>query len=134
MSDWNTRIIEEFRANDGRVGGQFEGFPLLILATTGAKSGVERLAPLARRDEGDRRFVFASKAGADSHPDWYHNILADERVTVEAPGETYEAIGKPVGEPERSEIYARQAAQYAPFAGYESKTDRTIPVVELVRI
>lgn len=133
MSDWNTNIIEEFRANDGKVGGMFEAFSLVLLTTTGAKSGLKRIAPLASRDEGDRRFVFASKAGAATHPDWYHNIVADGSVTVEAPGETYEAVAKVVDEPERTEIYTRQGEQHPNFAAYQTKTERVIPVVELVR-
>jgi deazaflavin-dependent oxidoreductase (nitroreductase family) len=133
MSDWNANIIEEFRTSDGNVGGMFEGFPLVLLTNTGAKSGLARIAPLASRDEDDRRFVFASKAGADSHPDWYYNIVANPSVTVEAPGETYQAMAKVVEEPERTEIYTRQGQQYPNFAGYQEKTERTIPVIELVR-
>lgn len=133
MSDWNTKIIEEFRDNDGRVGGVFENRPLLLLTTTGARTGKQRVAPLARRDEGGRRFVFASKAGQDTNPDWFHNILANPTVTVEAPGDTYTAVARIVSEPERTAIYARQASEHEPFAEYEQKTTRVIPVVELVR-
>ena len=133
MSDWNTKIIEEFRANDGHVGGVFENRPLVLLTTTGARTGKPRVAPLARRDEGERRFVFASKAGRDTNPDWFHNILANPAVTVEAAGETYEAVAKVVSEPERTAIYARQASEHEPFAEYQRKTDRVIPVVELIR-
>ena len=83
MTDWNTQIIDEFRANDGKVGGQFEGFPLLILHSTGAKSGLERLNPLAYRAVNGGYAVFGSKAGAPSHPDWFHNLVANPRASVE---------------------------------------------------
>lgn len=129
--DWNTRIIEEFRANEGRVGGQFEGAPLLLLHTAGAKSGQERINPMMYLDLDGRRFVFASKAGADTHPDWYHNIVAHPDVTVEAGTDTYKATAAPLPEPERSTVYAEQARRYPGFAGYQEKTSRTIPVVEL---
>ncbi len=133
MSDWNAGIIEEFRSNDGRVGGVFDGAPLVILHTTGAKTGQERLAPLMCRRDGDRLFVFASKAGADTHPDWYHNLKANPSVTVEAPGETYEAKAVEIPEPERSAVYEAQSAVYHNFAEYQAKTSRRIPVIELVR-
>ena len=133
VSDWNSGVIEEFRANDGKVGGMFEGAPLVILRTVGARSGQERLSPLMALAENDRLFVFASKAGADSHPDWLYNLRANETVTVEAPGETYEAKAVELDEPERADVYATQAAAYPQFAEYQSGTDRIIPVVELIR-
>lgn len=133
MSDWNSGVIEEFRANDGKVGGVFEGAPLVILHTVGAKSGQERLSPLMALAQDDRLFVFASKGGADSHPDWLYNLRANATATVEAPGETYEATTVELAEPERTEVYATQAAAYPQFAKYQNGTDRTIPVVELIR-
>lgn len=133
MSDWNAGIIEEFRANEGKVGGMFEGRTLLILHTTGARSGEARLIPLQFRQEGDRRFVFASKNGADSHPDWLHNLRANSTVTVEAPGETYEATATELPEDERNIVYGRQGAEFSSFAQYAAGTSRLIPVVELVR-
>jgi len=133
MSDWNAGIIDEFRANDGKVGGMFEGAPLVIVATTGAKSGQERLAPLMSRHEDGRTFVFASKAGAPTHPDWLHNIRANNAVQVEAPGDSYDATAIELGEPERTEIYTRQGEEWAQFAKYQEGTDRVIPVIELVR-
>ena len=133
MSDSNAGIIEEFRANDGRVGGIFEGRMLLILHTTGARSGVTRLIPLQFRQEGDRRFVFASKNGAHSHPDWLYNLRANGGVTVEAPGETYDATATELPEDERQMVYQRQSEEYPNFAEYAVGTSRLIPVLELVR-
>ena len=133
MSDWNTQIIEEFRADEGRVGGQFDGAPLLLLHTVGAKTGRERVNPMMYLDLDGRRFVFASKAGADTDPDWYHNLVAHPEVTVEVGTETYTAQAKPVDRAERDRIYAEQARRYSGFADYEAKTARVIPVVELVR-
>ncbi len=133
MSDFNTKIIEEFRANDGVVGGQFEGAPLLLLTTTGAKSGQPRTAPMMYRSEGERVFVFASKAGAPTNPDWYHNLVANPEVTVEVGVEKFTAHASEVTGAERDRIYAAQATEYPGFAEYEEKTDRVIPVVELKR-
>lgn len=132
VSDWNTNIIAEFRENDGKVGGMFEGAPLLILHTTGAKSGEERLAPLMYRSEGDRVFVFASKAGAHSHPDWYYNLAANPEVTVEIGGDTKQATAVELGRADRDEIFARQAVDRPQFGKYQEGTDRVIPVVELL--
>ena len=131
VNDWNAKIIQEFRANDGRVGGQFEGAPMLLLHTTGAKSGQERVNPMMYLDLEGRRFVFASKAGADTHPDWYHNLRAHPQVEVEVGTETYRAVASSLEEAERNRIYAEQARRYPGFAEYEAKTDRVIPVVEL---
>ena len=132
MNDWNRRIIEEFRENEGRVGGQFEGAPLLLLHTTGAKSGQTRIHPVMYLDLDGHRYVFASKAGADTDPDWYHNLVANPEVEVEAGSETYEATAKPVTGQERDRVYAEQATRYPGFAEYQEKTTRVIPVVELI--
>ncbi len=133
MSDWNVQIIEEFRANEGRVGGQFDGAPLLLLHTVGAKTGHVRVNPMMYLDLDGRRFVFASKAGADTDPDWYRNLVAHPEVKLEVGTETYTAQAKPVDRAERDRIYAEQARRYPGFAEYEAKTTRVIPVVELVR-
>lgn len=133
VKDWNASIIAEFRANDGKVGGNFQGAPVLLLHTTGAKSGVERVNPMMYLNEDGRIFVFASKAGADSHPDWYHNLLAHPRVSVEIGVEQYPATAENVVGQERSRIYAVHAARHPGFAEYQEKTTRIIPVVELVR-
>lgn len=133
VHDWNASIIEEFRANEGRVGGPFAGKPVLLLHTTGAKSGVERVNPMMYLDLESRRFVFASKGGADTSPDWYHNLLANPDVTVEVGTEVYVAIAAPIEGAERERIYAEQASRYPQFAEYQSRTRRTIPVVEIRR-
>lgn len=133
MSDHNQGIIEEFRTHHGSVGGYFAGRTLLLLTHTGAKTGAERTNPLAYRREGDRIFVFASKGGAPSHPDWYRNLIANPDVTVEIGDDTFRARAVEVTGPERDAIYARQAESWASFGEYQEGLDRTIPVVELVR-
>ena len=133
VNDWNARIIEEFRANEGRVGGQFEGAPVLLLHTTGARSGAERVNPMMYLELDGRRYVFASKAGADTHPDWYHNLAANPEVTVEAGADSYRAVAVAVTGDERDRVYAEQASRYPGFAEYAAKTTRVIPVVELRR-
>ncbi|MHB8439994.1 MAG: nitroreductase family deazaflavin-dependent oxidoreductase [Acidimicrobiales bacterium] len=133
IHDWNTKIIEEFRANGGKVGGQFEGAPVLLLHTTGARSGTERVNPMMYLDLDGRRFVFASKAGADTNPDWFHNLRANPTVTVEAGTETYVATAEPLSGSERDRVYGEQARRYVGFAEYQEKTSRVIPVVELQR-
>ena len=131
MSDWNQKIIDEFRANDGKVGGQFEGAPLLLLHTTGAKSGEERVHPMMYQELDSGVAVFASKAGADTNPAWFHNVIAHPDVTAEIGPETH-AFRAHVAEPaEREPIWTRQEAAYPGFADYETKTDRVIPVVVL---
>jgi deazaflavin-dependent oxidoreductase (nitroreductase family) len=132
MNEWNRRIIEEFRENEGRVGGQFEGAPLLLLHTTGAKSGQTRIHPVMYLDLDGHRYVFASKAGADSDPDWYRNLVANPEVEVEVGSETHEATAVPVTGAERDRVYAEQATRYPGFVEYQEKTTRVIPVVELV--
>ena len=133
VNDWNTKIIEEFRAHHGVVGGPFEGMRLLLLHTTGARSGAERVNPIAYDQDGDRLFVFASAAGSDKHPDWFHNLVAQPEVTVEVGDETFAATATPLGEPDRSERYDAMATKHPGFREYEQKTDRVIPVVELTR-
>lgn len=135
MSDWNTAIIEEFRTNGGKVGGNFEGAPLLLLTTIGAKSGQERVAPMMYLDdpENGRLLVFASKAGAPTNPDWFHNLKANPAVTVEVGTETFPATASELPEDERATYYAKQAARYPGFKEYEEKTDRVIPVVALTK-
>ena|ERR1700722_9626063 len=130
--DWNSKIIEEFRANNGEVGGPFKGAPMALLHTTGAKTGAERINPMMYLDLEGRRFVLASKAGADTNPDWYHNLVAHPRVTVEVGADTYPAEAEPITGGERDRIYAEQAKRYPGFAEYQEKTQRVIPVVELV--
>lgn len=133
MSDYNAQIIAEFRANHGRVGGNFEGAPLLLLHTTGAKSGQERISPMMYLRDGERWLVFASKAGAPTNPDWYHNLTANPDATIEVGDETIEVRAEELPRAERDEKYAEQAALYPGFADYERKTDRVIPVMALTR-
>lgn len=131
MSDWNTAIIEEFRANDGKVGGNFEGAPLLLLHTVGARTGQQRVNPMMYRRVGDNYAVFASKAGAPTNPDWYHNLVANPTVTAEIGAETLQLNARVAGSEEREQIWAAHKAEYPGFAEYESKTTRQIPVVIL---
>ena len=131
MSDWNAPIIEEFRANGGRV-EQF-GDHLVLLHTTGAKSGKERVNPLAYQPDGDRIVVFASKAGAPTNPDWFHNVLANPQVQVETGSETYAAVARVAEGEERERLWARQKELMPGFADYEAATTRQIPVVILER-
>jgi deazaflavin-dependent oxidoreductase (nitroreductase family) len=133
VTDFNDTIIAEFRAHHGQVGGQFEGAPLLLLHTTGARSGQERVNPMMYLPDGDRLLVFASKAGSDDHPAWYHNLVAHAEVTVEVGDETYAATASPLEGAERDAKYAEQAARYPGFAEYQEKTSRVIPVVALTR-
>jgi len=131
---WNATIIEEFRANEGKVGGPFEGAPVLLLGTTGARTRTHRTNPMMFLQVDGKIYVFASKAGADTNPDWFHNLVADSGVTVEIGLEKFEATAKPVVGEERDRIYAIQAERYPGFAEYQEKTTRTIPVVELIRV
>jgi len=131
--DWNRALIEAFRANGGRVGGPWEGRPLLLLTTTGAKSGKRHTNPTMYLSDGDRLLIFATKRGEPTNPDWYHNLLAHQEVTVEVGTETYEAIATVLTGEERDRLYAKQAELYPFFAEYEKKTTRTIPVVALER-
>jgi deazaflavin-dependent oxidoreductase (nitroreductase family) len=132
--NFNTTIIEEFRANEGKVGGPFAGTPLLLLTTTGRKSGKTRTNPVAYLADGNRWLVFASKAGAPTDPDWYRNLVANPHVTVEVGTETFAATAAVLEGEERDRMYAEQARRNPGFADYQSKTDRVIPVVALARV
>jgi len=134
MSDWNKKIIEEFRANDGKVGGPFENMTLLLLHSTGAKSGLPRLNPVAYMADGDRYVIIASKGGADSNPDWFYNLVANPQVSVEVGIEKFQALAEVVEEPERTELFDRMSTLYPGFAAYQRKTERVIPVVVLTRL
>lgn len=133
VNDWNIKIIEEFRSHDGQVGGNFEGSPMLLLHTTGAKSGAKRVNPMMYLNLDDHLYVFASKAGADTDPDWFHNLLAHPEVTVELGSDRFNALATPLERSERDRVYAVQAERYPGFGEYQEKTTRVIPVVELVR-
>ena len=133
-NDWNRDIIEQFRANAGTVGGQFEGIPLLILHTKGAKSGAERLNPLAYLEFEGRMFIFASMGGAPKNPDWFYNLLANPEVSVEVGTSTHHVRAVPLSGEERDRIYTEQGTRVASFVEYQQKTSRVIPVVELVPV
>jgi deazaflavin-dependent oxidoreductase (nitroreductase family) len=130
-SDWNRSIIEEFRNNGGKVGGPFEGATLLLLHTRGAKTGKERVNPVTYQVDGDRLAVFGSKSGAPTHPDWYYNLLANPRVTVEIGTETREMVARVAEGEERERIWTKQKLDFPGFARYERKTTRKIPVIIL---
>ncbi|HZE06421.1 MAG TPA: nitroreductase family deazaflavin-dependent oxidoreductase [Solirubrobacteraceae bacterium] len=130
-TDFNAQIIEEFRANAGRVGGPFENATLLLLHHTGAKSGTSRVTPVVYLRDGDRYVIFASKAGADTNPAWYHNLRAHPEVTIEVGTDTIRAVAEEATGEERDRLYRTQAERSPQFAEYERKTDRVIPVVVL---
>ncbi len=134
MSDWNTKIIEEFRANEGRVGGPFEGAPMILVHHIGARSGVERVTPLVYFPEADGRMVIiASKAGAPTNPDWFHNLKANPEVDVEVGADTFPvSVAEATGD-DRDEIWSRVVAASPGFGEYQEKTTRTIPVLVLTR-
>ena len=129
--DWNSKIISEFRANDGKVGGMFEGRPLLLLHTTGAKTGIERVNPLAYRVDGKALVIFASKAGAPINPDWFHNLRANPHVSVEIGTEKRDLVARVARGDERHRLWEAMKRDAPGFAEYETKTTREIPVVIL---
>lgn len=131
INDWNRQTIEEFRTHKGKVGGFWEGKPLLLLTTTGAKSGQKRTTPMMYLKDDDRLLVFASKRGAPTNPAWYHNLVAHPQVTIEVGEEKYEATATVLKGEERDQLYARQAELYPQFGEYQAKTTRKIPVVAL---
>jgi deazaflavin-dependent oxidoreductase (nitroreductase family) len=131
MDDFNRAIIEEFRANDGKVGGPFEGAPVLLLTATGAKSGQRRTTPVVYLPDGDRLVIFASKGGAPTNPGWYHNLRANPSATVEVGTDTVDVDAVVTEGDERDRLFRKQAALYPQFADYEQKTTRQIPVIAL---
>jgi deazaflavin-dependent oxidoreductase (nitroreductase family) len=133
MDDFNQNIIKEFRANAGKVGGPFDGAPMVLLTTTGAKSGKPHTTPLVCLRDGEQVVVFASMGGAPRHPAWYHNLVAQPRATVEAGTERYDVSARITAGAERDALFARQASIMPQFADYQSKTTRVIPVIVLER-
>jgi deazaflavin-dependent oxidoreductase (nitroreductase family) len=131
MDDFNRAIIDEFRANDGKVGGPFEGAPVLLLTATGAKSGQQRTTPVMYLPDGDRMVIFASKGGAPTNPGWFHNLRANPTATVEVGNDTVEVEAVVTEGDERERLFRKQAELYPQFADYETKTTRQIPVVAL---
>ena len=132
-NDFNQQVIAEFRANGGKVGGPFEGRPMILMTTKGAKSGAERTTPVMYLAEGNDVYVFASFAGAEHSPAWYHNMVAHPNITAEIGTEKFAAVATEVDRAERDRIYAKMAALYPNFAEYEQKTTRVIPVVKISR-
>jgi deazaflavin-dependent oxidoreductase (nitroreductase family) len=130
-NDFNARIIEQFRANGGRVGEPFENTPLLLLHHTGTRTGTERVNPVAYLADGDAYAIFASKAGAPTNPDWYHNLRAHPDVTIEIGTDTLKATAREVTGEERDRLFAAMAERSPNFAEYQEKTDRLIPVIVL---
>jgi deazaflavin-dependent oxidoreductase (nitroreductase family) len=131
MSDFNRKIIDEFRANEGKVGGPFEGAPVLLLTSTGAKSGEQRTTPVVYQPDGERMVIFASKAGAPENPAWFHNLRANPTATVEVGADTVEVEAVVTDGDERERLFSKQKQLMPQFADYEQKTTRQIPVVAL---
>ncbi len=134
LNERNKAIIDEFRANGGKVGGPWTGRTLLLLHTIGAKSGEERVNPVATFRDGDNWVVIASKGGAPTSPDWYHNLVAHPEVTVEVGQEKFKACAVVTKEPERTRLYDKMVSINPGFADYRAKTTRKIPVIVLERI
>jgi deazaflavin-dependent oxidoreductase (nitroreductase family) len=134
INAFNKALIEEFRANNGKVTGMFAQAPLMLLTQTGAKSGQLRTSPLVYSCDGDRIVIIASKAGSPAHPHWYLNIVANPSVTVELPGEKFAARAVITSGDERARLYRAQADLMPNFDEYAAKTDREIPVVILERV
>jgi len=130
-ADFNAKIIDEFRANGGRVGGMFESMPLLLLHHTGAKSGKQRVNPLAYQRDGVRYVIFASKAGAPTNPDWYHNLKAHPEVAIEVGTETINVVASEASADQRARLFHAQAQRSPQFAAYQDRTDRVIPAIIL---
>jgi deazaflavin-dependent oxidoreductase (nitroreductase family) len=130
-ADFNAKIIDEFRANEGRVGGMFESMPLLLLHHTGAKSGQVRVNPVAYLPDDGRYVIIASKGGAPSHPAWYHNLKAHPSATIEVGTQTFPVTASEATGAERERLFRAQAQRLPQFADYEQKTDRVIPVIVL---
>jgi len=133
MKDFNKSIVDEFRANDGKVGGQFAGANLLLLTTTGAKSGQPRLAPLAYFTIDGKLIIIGSKAGADTNPDWVHNLRANPAAHIEVGSDAYDVTSRELPKAERDGLFDKIVAAAPGFGEYQSKTSRIIPLFELIR-
>ena len=133
-NEFNRKLIEEYRANGGKVSGMFAGAPLLLLTTTGARSGQPRVAPLAYTTDNDRLVVMASKGGAPTHPDWFYNVRSNPDVTVELGAETFPARATILQGAERQRLFDQMASQMPNFAEYQRNTTRQIPVIVLERV
>ena len=133
-NDWNDQIIAEFRANESRVGGMFEGAPMVLLTSTGAKTGKPHTNPVMYLPDGDRVVIFASYTGAPENPQWFKNLVANPDASAEVGTEKFKVRAVVTEGEERDRLYAEQAKRYPQFAEYETKTTRTIPVVALERV
>ncbi len=131
--DFNAQVIEEFRANGGKAGDMFEGAALLLLHNTGAKSGEKYVTPLVYMEDGERWVIFASKAGAPNNPGWYWNLKAEPNVSIEVGTDKFDVLATEATGEERDSLFERQKVEAPQFAGYEQKTERTIPVIVLSR-
>jgi deazaflavin-dependent oxidoreductase (nitroreductase family) len=134
VNGWNEQVIAEFRANGGKVGGMFEGASMILVHHFGAKSGTERVSPIVWFPDGDRILIIASKAGAPTNPDWYHNLKAHPRVTVEVGTETFPVVAEELPRAERDEKWAQITSAAPGFAEYQEKTTRVLPVLALSRV
>ncbi len=130
-NNWNQKIIDEFHANGGKVGGPFEGASLLLLHTIGRRSGKERVSPLMYKQRGDDYVIFASKGGAPENPDWYYNLISNPEASIEVGTKTVSVRGNEVEGDERDNLWQSWKQAYPQFAEYEKKTDREIPVIVL---
>ena len=133
MKSFNEQVIEEFRANEGKVGGMFEGAPMILLTTVGAKSGEPRISPLVYTTDGDQMVIIASKGGAPSNPDWYYNLVANPVATAEVGTEAFPVTATEATGDERKRLFDQMAAIMPYFAEYQRNTDREIPVFTLTR-
>ena len=133
-TDWNQKIIEEFRANEGRVGGYFEGAHMVLIHHIGARTGKERVNPVTYLPDGDDMVIAATKSGAPTNPDWYHNLKANPRITVEVGIATFPVEAAEVTGAERDELWRRLVELRPGFAAYETKTSRIFPMFRLTRL
>jgi deazaflavin-dependent oxidoreductase (nitroreductase family) len=134
FDEMNEKVITDFRETNGAPGGIAEGHPMVLVHHIGARSGTKRIAPLVPYLDGDRIFVFASKGGADTNPDWYHNLVANPHTVVEFGSETFDVTARVLSGDERDDVYAKHTALEPQFGEYQRKTSRVIPVIELQRV
>ena len=133
-SDWNQKVIDEFRANAGKVGGYFEGAPMILVHHIGARSGQQRINPLVYLPDGDAMVIAATKGGHPNNPDWYYNVKANPRMTAEVGTETITVEAQEVSGQDRDDLWRRLVEMRPGFADYETKTDRVFPMFRLQRV
>lgn len=134
FEEYTRALVNEYRENGGKVSGTFADVPLLLLITIGAKSGKPRISPLIYTTHGDHLAIIASKGGAPTHPDWYHNLIATPVATVELGTKTFQVRAKVANPADRDRLYAKMVEQWPDFAEYEKRTTRKIPVIVLERV